>query len=109
MGPLCFDLGFGPFRWVVTSGLDSDLMETDRIASDVLTSMLDESDSFTSQQISDNLHWIAKADEHKLVVGSKARILYADDEGRRSPGHHFINKQLEYPSGRSAAFDYANL
>ena len=83
MGPLCFDLGFGPFRWVVTSGLDEDLKETDRIASEVLTSMLDESDSFTIQQISDNLHWINKADEHKLVVGSKARILYADDEGRR--------------------------
>ena len=83
MGPLCFDLGFGPFRWVVTSGLDEDLKETDRIASDVLSSMLKESDSFTIQQISDNLHWINKADEHKLVVGSKARILYADDEGRR--------------------------
>ena len=100
MGPLCFDLGFGPFRWVVTSGLDSDLMETDRIASDVLTTMLDESDSFTSQQISDNLHWIAKADEHKLVVGSKARILYADDEGRRRIAKAF---NLAIRSGRISA------
>ena len=83
MGPLCFDLGFGPFRWVVTSGLDKDLKETDRIASEVLSSMLNESDDFTNQQISDNLHWIKKAEDHKLVVGSKARILYADDEGRR--------------------------
>tara|TARA_S200000501_G_scaffold81949_1_gene74053 strand:+ start:10198 stop:12222 length:2025 start_codon:yes stop_codon:yes gene_type:complete len=83
MGPLCFDLGFGPFRWVVTSGLDEDLKVTDRIASEVLSSMLNDSDTFTIQQISDNLHWINNADEHKLVVGSKARILYADDEGRR--------------------------
>ncbi len=83
MGPLCFDLGFGPFRWVVTSGLDEDLKVTDRIASEVLSSMLNDSDTFTIQQISDNLHWIKNADEHKLVVGSKARILYADDEGRR--------------------------
>ena len=83
MGPLCFDLGFGPFRWVAASGLDEDLKETDRIASTVLSSMLDESDSLTYQQISDNLHWLNQADKHGLVVGSKARILYADDEGRR--------------------------
>ncbi|MBA46303.1 MAG: urocanate hydratase [Euryarchaeota archaeon] len=83
MGPLCFDLGFGPFRWVVTSGLEEDLRETDSIAAEVLSSMLDESDSLTMQQIADNLHWINKADDHGLVVGSKARILYADDEGRR--------------------------
>ncbi len=83
MGPLCFDLGFGPFRWVVTSGLEEDLRETDSIAAEVLSSMLDESDSLTMQQIADNLHWIKKADDHGLVVGSKARILYADDEGRR--------------------------
>ncbi|MDP6857016.1 MAG: urocanate hydratase [Candidatus Thalassarchaeaceae archaeon] len=83
MGPLCFDLGFGPFRWVVTSGLDSDLHETDAIARDVLSLMRDEADSLTIQQISDNLHWIERANEHGLVVGSQARILYADDEGRR--------------------------
>ncbi len=100
MGPLCFDLGFGPFRWVVTSGLDEDLKETDRIASDVLSSMLDESDSFTIQQISDNLHWIDKADDHKLVVGSKARILYADDVGRRRIAKEF---NLAIRTGRISA------
>ena len=83
MGPLCFDLGFGPFRWVVTSGLDDDLSETDAIAAEVLSSMLIDSDTLTMQQISDNLHWINQAEHHGLVVGSKARILYADDEGRR--------------------------
>ena len=100
MGPLCFDLGFGPFRWVVTSGLDKDLKETDRIASEVLSSMLNESDDFTNQQISDNLHWIKKAEDHKLVVGSKARILYADDEGRRRIAKAF---NLAIRSGRISA------
>ena len=83
MGPLCFDRGFGPFRWVCTSGLDSDLLETDRIAGDVLQEMLDhEQDEDVRQQIQDNLRWIREADSHKLVVGSKARILYADEQGR---------------------------
>ena len=83
MGPLCFDRGFGPFRWVCSSGLDSDLLETDRIAGDVLQEMLDhEQDEDVRQQIQDNLRWIREADSHKLVVGSKARILYADEQGR---------------------------
>tara|TARA_Y100000589_G_scaffold92448_1_gene87316 strand:+ start:64149 stop:66158 length:2010 start_codon:yes stop_codon:yes gene_type:complete len=83
MGPLCFDRGFGPFRWVCSSGLDSDLLETDRIAGDVLQEMLDhEQDEDVRQQIQDNLRWIHEADSHKLVVGSKARILYADEQGR---------------------------
>jgi urocanate hydratase len=83
MGPLCFDRGFGPFRWVCSSGLDSDLLETDRIAGDVLLEMLDhEQDEDVRQQIQDNLRWIREADSHKLVVGSKARILYADEQGR---------------------------
>ena len=83
MGPLCFDRGFGPFRWVCSSGLDSDLLETDRIAGDVLAEMLDrEQDEDLRQQIQDNLRWIREADSHQLVVGSKARILYADEQGR---------------------------
>ena len=83
MGPLCFDRGFGPFRWVCSSGLDSDLLETDRIAGDVLQEMLDhEQDEDVRQQIQDNLRWIHEADSHQLVVGSKARILYADEQGR---------------------------
>ena len=83
MGPLCFDRGFGPFRWVCSSGLDSDLLETDRIAGGVLEEMLDrEQDEDVRQQIQDNLRWIREADSHQLVVGSKARILYADEQGR---------------------------
>lgn len=83
MGPLCFDRGFGPFRWVCASGLDSDLLETDRIAEEVLSLMLqEETDPEIRQQIQDNLRWIREADGHQLVVGSKARILYADEQGR---------------------------
>ena len=83
MGPLCFDRGFGPFRWVCSSGLDSDLLETDKIAEHVLSEMLvDEIDVNVRQQIQDNLKWIREADAHSLVVGSKARILYADEQGR---------------------------
>ena len=83
MGPLCFDRGFGPFRWVCSSGLDSDLLETDRIAGEVLQNMLEhEQDEDVRQQIQDNLRWIHEADSHQLVVGSKARILYADEQGR---------------------------
>ena len=83
MGPLCFDRGFGPFRWVCSSGLDSDLLETDKIAEHVLSEMLvDEKDVNVRQQIQDNLKWIREADAHSLVVGSKARILYADEQGR---------------------------
>lgn len=83
MGPLCFDLGFGPFRWVCSSGLDSDLIESDKIAEEVLAEMANEvEDNLVMQQIQDNLRWIREADRHKLVVGSKARILYADEQGR---------------------------
>ena len=83
MGPLCFDLGFGPFRWVCSSGLDSDLIESDKIAEEVLAEMANEvEDDLVKQQIQDNLRWIREADRHKLVVGSKARILYADEQGR---------------------------
>ena len=83
MGPLCFDRGFGPFRWVCSSGLESDLLETDKIAEEILVQMLqEEADVDIRQQIQDNLRWIREADRHQLVVGSKARILYADEQGR---------------------------
>ncbi|MBP7408091.1 MAG: urocanate hydratase [Flavobacteriales bacterium] len=82
MGPMCFDRGFGPFRWVCTSGDPKDLATTDRIAGDVLENMLKEAPTEIAQQIADNLHWIRNAQQNKLVVGSQARILYADSEGR---------------------------
>ncbi|MBP6389584.1 MAG: urocanate hydratase [Flavobacteriales bacterium] len=82
MGPLCFDHGFGPFRWVCTSGDPKDLATSDRIAGDVLEAMLHEAPENIRQQIADNLHWIRNAQRNKLVVGSQARILYADSEGR---------------------------
>ena len=82
MGPMCFDHGFGPFRWVCASGDAKDLATSDRIAGDVLEAMLKEAPAEIGQQIADNLHWIRSAQENKLVVGSQARILYADSEGR---------------------------
>ncbi len=83
MGPLCFDYGFGPYRWVCTSGDPKDLEKTDQIAATVLREMLDEAPADVRQQIVDNLRWIEQAGKNNLVVGSQARILYADDEGRR--------------------------
>ncbi|WP_462317826.1 urocanate hydratase [Marinilabilia sp.] len=82
MGPLCFDYGFGPFRWVCTSGKHEDLAKTDRIAAEVMEGLLRDAPVEISQQISDNLHWIREAEANQLVVGSQARILYADAEGR---------------------------
>lgn len=82
MGPLCFDHGFGPFRWVCTSGDPADLATTDRIAAEVLDEMKADAPELIRQQIADNLHWIREAGANKLVVGSQARILYADSEGR---------------------------
>jgi urocanate hydratase len=82
MGPMCFDFGFGPFRWVCTSGLDSDLDTTDEIAAEVITEMLTTSPKEIHSQLNDNLTWINQAKQNKLVVGSRARILYADVEGR---------------------------
>jgi urocanate hydratase len=83
MGPMCFDLGFGPYRWVCTSGRASDLEKTDAIAESVLQSMLNNAPPDIKQQINDNLSWIQQAGRNHLVVGSQARILYADDVGRR--------------------------
>lgn len=82
MGPMFFDYGFGPFRWVCTSGSMEDLQTTDRIATEVLEKMVDEATPDIVSQLKDNLTWIRKAGENNLVVGSKARILYADSLGR---------------------------
>jgi urocanate hydratase len=82
LGPMCFDYGFGPFRWVCTSGTDADLKLTDQIAATVLESMLVYAPASIAQQLQDNITWIKEAEKNKLVVGSKARILYADAEGR---------------------------
>ena len=82
MGPMCFDYGFGPFRWVCTSGKPEDLAITDAIACEVLEKMIKESPKEIQQQMKDNIQWIKGAQENKLVVGSQARILYADAEGR---------------------------
>ncbi|MDH5397524.1 MAG: urocanate hydratase [Cyclobacteriaceae bacterium] len=82
MGPICFDYGFGPFRWVCASGRAADLILTDRLAGEVLQDMLKSSPEEISQQLSDNLRWIRAAHGNKLVVGSQARILYANAEGR---------------------------
>lgn len=82
MGPMCFDYGFGPFRWVCTSGDPADLDLTDDIACEVLEAMMAESPADIQQQMADNIRWIKGAKANKLVVGSQARILYADAEGR---------------------------
>jgi urocanate hydratase len=82
MGPLCFDYGFGPFRWVCCSNEPSDLEITDNIAIETLTELLKKSPSQIMQQLNDNIHWIRGAGKNKLVVGSQARILYADAHGR---------------------------
>ena len=82
MGPMCFDYGFGPFRWVCASGEAADLDTTDAIACEVLEAMMAESPAEIRQQMADNVQWIRGAKANKLVVGSQARILYADAEGR---------------------------
>lgn len=82
MGPLCFDFGFGPFRWVCCSNDPSDLEVTDRIAIEVLNSIAKKAPAEIEKQLSDNIHWITEAAKNRLVVGSQARILYADSEGR---------------------------
>lgn len=82
MGPMCFDYGFGPFRWVCTSGKPEDLVTTDAIAGEVLSAMAEEAEPETRQQVLDNLRWIRQAQDNQMVVGSQARILYADRAGR---------------------------
>ncbi|MGB3468091.1 MAG: urocanate hydratase [Cyclobacteriaceae bacterium] len=82
LGPMCFDYGFGPFRWVCTSGKKEDLEITDKIAASVLEVIMDASPDEIKQQMQDNITWIKEAAANNLVVGSQARILYADAEGR---------------------------
>ena len=82
MGPMCFDYGFGPFRWVCASGKPEDLAKTDEIACQVLEELMKTSPDEIRQQMDDNITWIKGAQQNKLVVGSQARILYADAEGR---------------------------
>lgn len=93
MGPMCFDYGFGPFRWVCTSGKPEDLQKTDDIACEILEEMMKHSPKEIQQQMADNIQWIKGAQENKLVVGSQARILYADAEGRMKIAEAF-NKAI---------------
>lgn len=94
MGPMCFDYGFGPFRWVCASANPEDLAKTDQIACQVLEEMMQNSPIEIQQQMADNIRWIKGAQENKLVVGSQARILYADAEGRIKIAEAF-NKAIE--------------
>jgi len=94
MGPMCFDYGFGPFRWVCASGDPEDLKKTDKIACEVLEELMKESPEEIQQQMADNIQWIKGAQENKLVVGSQARILYADAEGRMKIAEAF-NQAIE--------------
>jgi len=82
LGPMCFDYGFGPFRWVCASGRAEDLDQTDQIAMEVLQDVMKNSPKEIQLQMKDNITWIANAKKNKMVVGSQARILYADAEGR---------------------------
>ena len=100
MGPMCFDYGFGPFRWVCTSGKPEDLDLSDHIAMEVLEEMAKTSPTEIQQQMRDNITWIKGAKENKLVVGSQARILYADAEGRTRIAQAF-NKAIN--EGRISA------
>ena len=100
MGPICFDYGFGPFRWVCTSGTLEDLDITDEIASGILRELCASATDDTRLQYADNLRWIENARTHNLVVGTKARILYADETGRRAIASAF-NKAVS--SGKISA------
>jgi urocanate hydratase len=82
IGPMCFDYGFGPFRWVCCSNKPADLEVTDKIAIETLVALIKKSPDQIKQQMTDNIHWIKEAAKNRLVVGSQARILYADAEGR---------------------------
>jgi len=93
MGPMCFDYGFGPFRWVCTSGNDKDLQTTDMIAKQVLEMLSTDCSDDIRTQYMDNIKWISEAENHDLIVGSKARILYADEVGRRTIASEF-NKAI---------------
>ena len=100
MGPICFDYGFGPFRWVCCSNDPADLEATDNIASETIEHLMKSSPAEIKQQMADNIHWIREAAKNKLVVGSQARILYADAEGRMAIAEAF-NKAVA--SGKISA------
>lgn len=101
MGPMCFDYGFGPFRWVCTSGDIKDLNKSDEIACEVLEKLIISAPEEIQQQMKDNIKWIKGAQENNLVVGSKARILYADSEGRieiaKAFNNAIKNKEISAP------------
>jgi urocanate hydratase len=101
MGPMCFDYGFGPFRWVCTSGDINDLIKSDEIACEVLERLIKRAPEEVRQQMKDNIKWIKGAQENNLVVGSKARILYADSEGRieiaKAFNNAIKNKEISAP------------
>jgi len=82
LGPMCFDYGFGPFRWICTSADPQDLVKTDALALQTMVALKKEAPLEIAQQMQDNITWIKEAQKNKLVVGSQARILYADSEGR---------------------------
>ena len=94
MGPMCFDYGFGPFRWVCCSNNSADLDMTDTIAAKTLEKLIKKSPDQIKQQMTDNIRWIKEAGKNRLVVGSQARILYADAEGRIAIAEAF-NKAIK--------------
>lgn len=89
LGPLCFDYGFGPFRWVCTSGKEEDLRKTDDLALEVMNELFEEASPHVQGQLKDNIKWIQDAGSNHLVVGSQARILYADAQGRMRIAERF--------------------
>jgi urocanate hydratase len=89
LGPMCFDFGFGPFRWVCCSGNPADLEVTDRLAAEVLEELFKHAEADIQGQIQDNINWIKSAKQNQLVVGSQARILYADAQGRMKIAERF--------------------
>lgn len=91
LGPMCFDYGFGPFRWVCTSGADDDLKTSDQLALKIMNEIMKQAPQEIQQQMHDNIRWIEEAENNRLVVGSKARILYADAEGRAKIAEAFNN------------------
>lgn len=91
LGPLCFDYGFGPFRWVCASGKPADLDKTDQIAAEVLDNLMNHAPEEIQLQMQDNITWIKNAKQNNMVVGSQARILYADAEGRSKIAIAFNN------------------
>lgn len=95
MGPMCFDYGFGPFRWVCCSNQPEDLEVSDRIALDVMTGLMSKAPGRIRKQMEDNIHWIKEAGTNRLVVGSQARILYADAAGRVSIARAFNDAVAE--------------